>query len=199
MLKPTTTQATAQALLHLAEVLDGVPSTTWDRPSLCERWRVREVVAHLTTPTRWAPPDFMAEVQADGGDLGRTVDRLAEQDAALDPSDLVAALRDEHLHRWQPPGGGEDGALIHAVIHALDVLVPLDLADGFPAAALLEVLDLLTTGAAASHFGVDVDDLALAANDLEWRFGGGEPVRADAAHLAVMLCGRRTAQGSLRP
>jgi uncharacterized protein (TIGR03083 family) len=195
----TTTDSTTRTLLHLAAVLEAQPAASWDHPSLCERWRVREVVAHLTTPTRWAPPAFMAEVQADGGDLGRTVDRLAEQDAALAPTDLVAGLRDERLHHWQPPGGGEEGALIHAVVHALDVLLPLDLDDGFPAEPLLEVLDLLTRGGAASHFGVGVDDLALAADDLEWRFGSGEPLRADAAHLAVLLCGRRTAQGSLRP
>lgn len=190
--------ATTLALLHLAAALEPQPTERWDHPSLCDRWRVREVVAHLTVPTRWEPAAFMAEVEADGGDLGRTVDRLAERDGSLDPSTLLAGLRDERLHRWVPPGGGQDGALVHAVVHALDVLIPLGLDGGFPSGPLLEVLDLLTSGGVAARFGIDVDELSVSADDLEWRFGGGEPRRADAAHLAVMLCGRRTDQGSLR-
>ena len=39
--------------LSLAELLDGLPDAGWDTPSLCEGWRVREVVAHLTMPVRY--------------------------------------------------------------------------------------------------------------------------------------------------
>lgn len=189
----------AATLVHLADVLDHEPPATWEQPSLCDRWRVREVVAHVTVPARWPPDAFLAELQADGGDIGRTIDRLAEADGALEPARLLAGLRDDALHEWEPPGGGVDGALVHAVVHALDVLVPLGRDDGFPATPLRAVLDLLASGGVAARFGIEVDGLALEATDLDWRHGdGGRAVRAPATHLAVLLSGRRTGAGSLR-
>jgi uncharacterized protein (TIGR03083 family) len=37
----------------LAGLLDAASAEQWDTPSLCEGWRVREVVAHLTMPARY--------------------------------------------------------------------------------------------------------------------------------------------------
>ena len=31
------------------DVLEGLPESDWNAPSLCSGWRVREVVAHMTT------------------------------------------------------------------------------------------------------------------------------------------------------
>ena len=36
----------AGTYLTLAELLDAMPAERWDVASLCEGWRVREVVAH---------------------------------------------------------------------------------------------------------------------------------------------------------
>ncbi len=43
----------AAAYLELADLLDEAPESAWDTPSLCEGWRVREVVAHMTMPARY--------------------------------------------------------------------------------------------------------------------------------------------------
>ena len=32
----------------LADLVEALPDSAWDAPSLCDAWRVREVVAHLT-------------------------------------------------------------------------------------------------------------------------------------------------------
>ena len=47
----------------LAELLEGLPDDGWDGPSLCEGWRVREVIAHLTMPARYDEQAFMAELR----------------------------------------------------------------------------------------------------------------------------------------
>ena len=39
---------------ELAEVLAGLPAPSWDEPTLCAGWRVREVVAHITMPFRFS-------------------------------------------------------------------------------------------------------------------------------------------------
>lgn len=36
----------------LADLLEALPADQWNHPSLCEGWRVREVVAHIIMPFR---------------------------------------------------------------------------------------------------------------------------------------------------
>lgn len=178
------------AFLSLADTLEQLPAA-WDSASLCEAWRVREVVAHISAAARYLPEQFLAEVQADGGDLNRTVDRIAGRDGNLDPGTLLANLRDGRLHRWTPPGGGEQGALNHVVIHSLDITVPLGVDHKLPDDTLRIVLDALAGGGVHTYFGVHVDGLELRATDLDWGWGRGELVTGTAAEIAVALCGRR--------
>ena len=53
----------------LADLLAAAPAETWDAPSLCARWQVRHVVAHVTMPVRLTPEQFGAEMAAAGGDF----------------------------------------------------------------------------------------------------------------------------------
>jgi uncharacterized protein (TIGR03083 family) len=43
----------AAEYIALASLLDTLSPDRWDAPSLCEGWRVREVVAHLTMAARY--------------------------------------------------------------------------------------------------------------------------------------------------
>lgn len=198
----TTTPSTLQpliteAFLGLANLLDQQPAEAWDAQSLCDAWRTREVVAHMTTAARYKPDEFMAELAAHGGDIGRTIDRIAERDGRLAPDTLLANLRDERLHRWVPPGGGEHGALNHVVIHSLDVTHPLGIQLPLPKETLCIVLDHLTSGGAHAHFGIDLDTVQLRATDLDWTHGEGRTVTGPATYLALALSGRRLAPGRI--
>ena len=110
----------------LADLLAAAAVDAWDAPSLCEKWLVRHVVAHVTMPARLTPEQFGAEMAAAGGDFTVLSDTVATRDAALPVADLLDQLRSPGLHAWQPPGGGAAGALNHAVIHSLDVTIALD-------------------------------------------------------------------------
>jgi uncharacterized protein (TIGR03083 family) len=136
----------AATYLALADLLDALPAERWDTPSLCEGWRVREVVAHLTMPARYSEDAFMAELRADEFDFTRLSNRIASRDAKLATVELVGNLRDEALHRWTPPGGGYHGALNHVVIHSLDVTSPLDESRRASDTAMRSVFDDLTAG-----------------------------------------------------
>jgi hypothetical protein len=92
----------------LAALLDAASDVQWD-PSLCEGWRVREVVAHLRMPARYGGA-FMAELRDSEFDFTRLSNRIASQDAQLPTAELVDNLRDEAMHHWTPPGGGYHGA-----------------------------------------------------------------------------------------
>jgi uncharacterized protein (TIGR03083 family) len=181
--------AVTDTYLALAGLLDALPQEGWDMPSLCEGWRVREVVAHVTMPVRYSPDRFMAELRACDGDFTRLSNTVASRDAALPADVLVANLRDDALHRWTPPGGGEIGALNHAVIHSLDITVPLGVKRCASDEALRIVLDDLT-GGTHIHFGFDLAGIKLQAADMDWSFGSGTPIRGTAEDLALLICGR---------
>lgn len=187
----------AAEYLALADVLGSVSETEWDTPSLCEGWRVREVVAHMTMPARYDNEAFMAELRARDFDFGRLSNEVAARDGQLPTAQLVANLRDETLLRWQPPGGGYHGALNHVVIHSLDATVPLGAARRPPDATMRVLLDDLTTSGGHGHFGTDLSGRQLQASDLDWSYGSGPALRGSAAALALTLCGRKLPAGQL--
>ena len=182
----------------LADLLSSATADTWDAPSLCEKWVVRHVIAHVTMPARLTPEQFGAEMAAAHGDFTVLSDTVAMRDASLPIADLLDQLRSARLHSWQPPGGGAAGALNHAVIHSLDVTIALDLPAVAPAEAVTTVLDQLTA-ADGSWFGVDLTDVRLEAADTDWSWGSGQLVRADSGPLVALLSGRALPDGRTLP
>jgi uncharacterized protein (TIGR03083 family) len=182
--------AVTAEFLALADLLDSVPETGWDTPSLCAGWRLREAVAHLTMPVRYSPEQFQAELRDCDGDFTRLSNLVASRDAALPPRALGGHQRDDMLHHWAPPGGGYAGALNHVVIHGLDITVPLGVPRRSPAETLRAVLDDLTRGGTHAHFGFDLEGLSLRATDMGWSFGSGTPITGAAEDLALLVCGR---------
>ena len=182
----------------LADLLADSPDATWDAPTLCEGWQVRNVVAHVTMPARLTPEQFGAEMAAARGDFGVLSNTVAARDGALPAADQLAALRSPQLHAWQPPGGGAVGALSHAVIHSLDVTVALDRPPVAPREAVVAVLDQLTA-ADGAWFGIDLTGVRLEADDTDWSWGSGDVVRADAGRLVALLGGRTLPDGRSLP
>jgi len=182
----------------LADLLASAPAETWDALSLCEKWQVRHVVAHVTMPARLTPAQFGAEMAAAGGDFTVLSDTVAARDASLPPADHLDALRSPVLHAWQPPGGGAAGALSHAVIHSLDVTVALGRSPVAPAEAVIALLDQLTASNGA-WFGVQLTGVRLEAADTDWSWGSGNAVRADSGHLVALLSGRTLPDGRALP
>jgi uncharacterized protein (TIGR03083 family) len=191
-------QAIAAERRDAAAVLEALPSGQWDAATLCEGWRVREVVAHQTMPFRYPARKFVLEMLKAGGRFNLMADRVARRDAASMPAaELTAALRDNADHPWAPPGGGLHGALCHDVIHGLDITVPLGVGRQLPEDRLALVLGQLT-GMRRNPFGTDLTGIALRADDLDWAFGSGTPLSGSAQDLLLVFCGRRLPPGRLR-
>jgi uncharacterized protein (TIGR03083 family) len=185
--------------LDLAGVLAGLPAESWDAPTLCEGWRVREVVAHLTMPFRYSPDRYAAEMAKSGGDFTAMSDRCAKEDAgSLSAAELTAILRDNAGNPWVPPGGEPEAPLTHDVIHGLDFTVPLGTGRQVPGDRLALVLDAVTAPVALRHFGVDLTGIELAADDLDWSCGSGELITGPAQFLLLAIAGRRLPPGTLR-
>jgi uncharacterized protein (TIGR03083 family) len=185
----------AAEYLALGDLLESLPASRWDTPSLCEGWRIREVVAHVTMPVRYGEAEFMAELEACDFDFGRLSNRIAERDGALPTSKLLADVFSDVLHSWQPPGGGALGALNHVVIHGLDITEPLGVQRRSPDATIRVILDSMAGGGAA-NFGVDISDVQLTATDLNWSAGSGAQRSGLAEELVLYMAGRRLPDGA---
>ena len=182
--------------LALADVMAAANEADWNVSSLCEGWRVREVIAHMTMAARYDQATFMAELQARDGDFGRLSNEIAAQDAQLPTAQLVANLRADTLLHWAPRGRYHD-ALNHVVIHGLDAMVPLGDRRYPPAETLQIVLDDLTAGGIHEHFGTSIVGRMLQTTDLDWSYGSGQVLRGKAGDLALALCGRGLPPGRL--
>ena len=174
-----------------AEVLGGLSEADWNAASLCSGWRVREVVAHMTLPFRYGAPRFLGELVRSRGNFARMADRVARRDAQAPIGTLLDGWRTNVNHPWKPPGGGLEGALTHDVVHALDITIPLGIEHPVSEQALRVVLEHATTPLNRKHFSLDVTGLRLEADDQDWAFGDGEPLRGRARHLLMVLMDRR--------
>ncbi|MGK5440525.1 maleylpyruvate isomerase family mycothiol-dependent enzyme [Micromonospora sp. URMC 105] len=180
-----------------AELLAALPPDRWDAPTLCDGWRVREVVAHTTMPFRTSLGRTLVELARARGNINRMADRTARRDAAtLSPEQLLAAVRENIGHRWTPPGGGVHGALSHDVIHGLDITVGLGLDRRVPPERVALVLAGMSPRNVA-FFGTDLTGVQLRATDLDWSHGEGTPVRGLAQDLLLAVCGRKLPPGRL--
>ena len=76
---------------RLADLLAAAAVDIWDAPSLCEKWLVRHVIAHMTMPARLTPEQFVAEMAA-AGETSPCSDTVATLDASLPRVDLLDQL-----------------------------------------------------------------------------------------------------------
>jgi uncharacterized protein (TIGR03083 family) len=179
-------------------MLDGLSPEQWDAPSLCEGWRVREVMAHITMAFRYSLPQVIFGMIRARGSFHRMADRAAHRDAEkLTADELAACLRSNVNNAWKPPGGGYVGALSHDLIHGLDITVALGLDRRPPPERVAMVLGSLSANQ-VSYFGVDLDGVQLQANDLDWSYGEGQPLTGRAQDLLLVVCGRKLPDGLLQ-
>ncbi|MFD4183696.1 maleylpyruvate isomerase family mycothiol-dependent enzyme [Rhodococcus sp. NPDC058514] len=199
--EPTQTQVRrliAAERTELADLLAGLPEQAWDSSTLCEGWRVREVVSHLTMAYRYSMLRVLGGIARAGGSFNRMADRAARKDAAeLTSAQLTALLRDNVSHPWKPPGGGYEGALSHDVIHGLDITTGLGIDRRVPADRLRVVLGGVTPKH-LKYFGTDLRGVEIRATDLDFVLGSGTPVTGLAQDILLAVCGRKLPPGRLQ-
>jgi uncharacterized protein (TIGR03083 family) len=175
---------------ELAGVLEGLSAEQWRSASLCAGWTMAHVVAHLTMPFRITEEDFARGMAAAHGHFAEFSDAVAARDSELPQAELVGVLRDNIGNPWAPPGGGQQGALSHDLIHGLDIAWPLSITYPIPDRAMSTVLDLITGQDGPSVFGVDLDGIELRASDLDWSSGTGAQAAGPCRDLLLLLARR---------
>lgn len=173
----------------LADLLAGLTPDQWDAPTLCTRWRVRDVVAHVISFDDLGPLALAGRFAR-----GRFVpDEVSEigvrRYAALSTGDLLGEFKD-HL---RPAGltarfGGRIG-LVDGLIHHQDIRRPLGLPREVPAERLRVALPIARIAPPIRAFS-RARGLRLVATDLGWSSGNGPVVEGPAEPLLMAIAGR---------
>lgn len=176
---------------RLAEILSQLTPEQWGAPSLCEGWRVRDVVAHMSMPYRYSVTQFARGMLRAGGRFDVFADRTARRDAiTLGDDELLRSMVANIESTWRPPGGGHAGALAHDIIHGLDITEALDLSGPPPARIALAIR--ASGEKLLSHTGVDLSGCRLVASDTQLSVGDGPRAHElTSTHILLVVTGRR--------
>lgn len=177
---------------EFADLLDGLPDEQWFAPSLCEGWRVCDVVAHTIAYLAQSRVGLSVEMMRARGSVDRLNQRALDRFCGDDPKVLAALMR----AGAQPVGAGAlygcRVALIECLIHQQDVRRPLGLARCIPEQPLVAALRFAwwspVIGGARRMRG-----LRAVVSDLDWSAGRGAQVTGSGEALLLAMTGRAAA------
>lgn len=180
---------------RLVQVLDELTPEQWEAPSLCEGWRVRDVVGHLVwrlgAPTGELVRQGLAAGLAAGFSADRAIDRIARAEAEAPVDELIAALRAIIADKLGAEGRTGVQELTEAVVHTYDITealgIPVRLS---PRSTSVVALARLRIGGRAARIA---KSRSLRATDAHWVIGRGPALDATAGELLMVLFGRRPA------
>jgi len=178
----------------IVKLLTDLTPQEWDRPSLCDGWRVRDVAAHLTMPLLGMGQLALLALRHPGGTNRLIRDGsidLAERYATGEIVDRLASLVGHH----RPiPGLTCREALIDAVGHTFDLAIPLGRDVAIPPGEVAEAADrvvaCLGTRKDKVFRQLPRRGLRLVATDHPWSTGHGPEVTGTMGDLFLLLTGR---------
>lgn len=179
-----------------ADFLDTLNSEQWQAPTLCERWNVRQVVAHVVSYDAAAPLAVGANFLRAGFRPGRVNDLQLLSVEAWTPDQLVGFLRSHERPRGLTAGFGGGIGLSDCLIHHQDIRRALGLLRDIPGDRVRESLDIALRAPVlpARH---NAKGLRLDATDLDWSRGDGPTVSGPGEALLLALTGRAAALDEL--
>lgn len=179
-----------------AALLAELSPEQWEQPSLCERWRVRDVVAHVISYDELSPLG-LARRFAKGGLMINRINAIGVAEyASRSPEQLAQLMRTYVQPRGLTAGFGGMIGLVDGMIHQQDIRRPLGIARSIPPKRLRAVLDYaryvpLIRGAWRAR------GLRLIATDVDWAHGHGPQVRGKGEALLMAMAARPDALDEL--
>ena len=180
----------------LAAFLATLTPQQWLAPTLCTRWRVRDVVAHIISYDNLGARALIAVAARARFRPGRINDTALTRYDQHTPEQLLALLSGNLQPRGQPAALGGRAGLAETLIHHQDIRRALGQPRAIPAERLRPAL----------HTALIAPDIArlwplrgvrLVATDLRFSFGAGSPARGPAEALLMTIAGRSGAISEL--
>jgi uncharacterized protein (TIGR03083 family) len=179
-------------LADFSDFLHDLSDEQWDAPSLCEGWKVRDVVGHLTVGYTVPLRVIGAKVIRYRGNVNKGSDVLSRAyGREHTPAQILAAF---DAGRTRPRGLGRiekpHEALVDHLVHQQDCRRPLDMPRTIPADRAHALIDALPRAAGFVASKKRVAGLRLVATDIDHSVGDGPEVRGTAEALALAATGR---------
>ena len=178
------------------DFLDGLSPEQWEQPSLCELWRVRDVVAHVISYeelSRWQVVRRFAK----GGFVPPRVNAIGVAEyAGRSHKQLTHLMRTCIPPRGLTSAFGGMIALVDGMIHQQDIRRPLGQQRVIPPDRLGRVLNYALTSP-ATRGAHRTRGVRLVATDLDWNHGDGLEVTGPAEALLMAMAARPDAVNQL--
>jgi uncharacterized protein (TIGR03083 family) len=173
----------------LAADLAELTGQQWATRSLCDRFTVREVLAHLTAGASLNPMRWMAGVIRCRFDFDRQVAmRLAEQ-MGITPAGTLARFRQVITSKTKPPLPAV-AMLGEVIVHGEDIRRPLGIHRDYPITTLTTVAGYYQGSNLVVPAKGRVRGLRLAATDGPFTAGSGPLVSGPTLALIMAMTGR---------
>lgn len=178
----------------LADLLADLDTEAWEGPSLCTRWRIRDVAGHVAlTPQSPGMARILAMGVRARGDFDEVNRDMAVRHAERPAAELVAQLRELADSHRKPAITTLDNLLFDVMVHVQDVALPLGLDVPMPPQAARAGLERVWRMGWPFWARRRLRGLQLTASDLDWTAGAGAEVRGPARALLLLLTGRTAA------
>lgn len=173
----------------LADDLATFGEVQWAQPSLCSRWTIEEVVAHLiagasTGRAAWLASMVRARFDADVHNQRR----LADHRGAT-PTETLARYR-RVVTSSTAPSGHTAAWLGEVIVHAQDIRRPLGLPHETPVERVTPVARFFATRDFAVASRTTADGLRLEATDGPFATGAGPLASGTTLALTMVMAGR---------
>jgi uncharacterized protein (TIGR03083 family) len=175
-------------------MLDEIDDADFDAPSLCDGWRVRDVMSHMvlghSTP--------MVKMVGLLGKYGFNVPKASrngsvEYGSAHSPEEIRAAWHgvvDGHLMKGIAKTISKKEGFADHLIHHQDMRRPLNRPRSIPDDRLIAALDAMPTIGGFVKSKQRMERLRWTATDAEWTMGDGPEVTGPAEALILLSSGR---------
>jgi uncharacterized protein (TIGR03083 family) len=186
----TTMQMARDEREEFAKLLEELSPGQWASATLCERWRVRDVVAHVISYDELTRIGLASRFLK-GGLLINRINALGVADyARRSPEELTLLMRMHAEPHGLPAGFGGMIALTDGMIHQQDIRRALAIPRVVAPERLRAALDFARY-APLIRGAWRVRGVRLVATDLEWSHGKGPEVRGRGEALLMAMAGRR--------
>ncbi|MFI9120588.1 maleylpyruvate isomerase family mycothiol-dependent enzyme [Streptomyces bikiniensis] len=176
----------------LARDLAALDEAQWAKASLCERWTVEEVVAHLTAGASTGMGRWLLSMLAARFDPDLHNDRRLAQHRGTTP--------EETLRRFREVVAGRAGPTRHTaawlgetIVHGEDIRRPLGLVRTPPVATTTAVARFFAGRDFTVASRTALAGLRVEATDGPFATGSGAPLRGSTLSLVMAMAGRAVA------
>jgi uncharacterized protein (TIGR03083 family) len=180
--------------VDLAEYLETLTPQEWHAQSLCTKWTVKDVVAHMVS---YEALTWLGLVKRFAkGWVVRANEVGVQEFAPLSPDELMEFLARHLRPRGLTAGFGGMIGLVDGTVHHQDIRRALGHPRAVPADRLKRILPLVPRNPRLGA-GRRIRGLRLVATDIGWQHGSGPEVEGTAEALLMAMTGRRDAVNEL--